>query len=73
MNKRAWIKHLHVVSLSLLLLVLSIFVLSCQESVPEPSKPWTADGIISSGEYPSEASHANGTHKLFWNSDQQYI
>ena len=88
MNKRAWTKYLCVASLSLLILVLSIFGLSCQESAPEPSplppapspatpaepsEPWTADGVISAGEYLSEASYANGALELFWNSDQQYI
>ncbi|MBU2535929.1 MAG: DOMON domain-containing protein [Chloroflexota bacterium] len=85
MNKRALMKHLYVASLALLLLALSIFGISCRESAlepapaqspathQEPSEEWKPDGVIGSGEYLSEASHANGAHELFWNSDQQYI
>lgn len=86
MNKRAWIKHLYVISLTLLILASSIFSLSCEESTPaplppapspaqtaEPSEPWLPDGVISAGEYLSEASYANGALELFWSSDQQHI
>jgi hypothetical protein len=40
---------------------------------PESPISWTADGVISDGEYLSEASYADGDFELFWNSDEQYI
>jgi len=86
MNKRAQIKHLYVIFLTLLIPAVSISSLSCQESTPaslppapgptqttEPSEPWLADGVIGIGEYLSEASYANGGYELFWSSDLQYI
>ena len=88
MKQCAFIKCLYVILALLLLLTLVIFSLSCRESAPEPTsappasspavsqepaEPWAPDGIISSGEYLSEMSYANGDYELFWVSDQQYI
>ena len=77
---------MYLLSLSLLIMALSTFSLSCQESTPAPlppapgptqpaetSEPWLADGVIGSGEYLGEASYADGNYELFWSSDQQHI
>lgn len=58
-------------SLFSVFLLLSLFCLSCQTESGEDG--WSADGVISAGEYTDNASYINGAYSLSWTSDEEYI
>ena len=56
---------------AVLMAMFGLALISCRGASPEPPAVWSADGVITDGEYASGFS--DGDYELFWLANGQYI